>query len=278
MARLHSGASPLPWDAVRAAFFDLDKTVIARASMVAFGPSFQRAGLLSRWLVARALYAQLVYLYLGADAARMARMRTAVLRVIVGWEQASVTQIVEDTLESVIEPIVYSEALELMRSHQAAGHKVFIVSASPEEIVAPLARFLGADEAIATRARLDDDGCYTGEVEFYAYGAGKVDAMQRAARRDGIDLEASWAYSDSITDEPMLRAVGHPVAVNPDRDLARIAEADGWEIRRFDRPVPLDAGTRRATPTKVGVAIGGTLAIGGVVAGAVALSRKRPRR
>ncbi|HET8931181.1 MAG TPA: HAD-IB family hydrolase [Acidimicrobiales bacterium] len=263
---------------MQAAFFDLDKTVIARASMVAFGPSFQRAGLLSRWLVARALYAQLVYLYLGADAARMARLRTAVLRVIVGWEQAHVTEIVEETLETVIEPIVYSEALELMRSHQAAGRKVFIISASPEEIVAPLARFLGADESIATRARLDDDGRYTGEVEFYAYGSGKVDAMERVARRDGIDLEASWAYSDSVTDEPMLRAVGHPVAVNPDRDLARVAKAEDWEIRRFDRPVPLDASTRRTTPTKVGVAVGTAVVLGGAVAGGVALGRKKSPR
>lgn len=260
---------------MQAAFFDLDKTVIARASMVAFGPSFQRAGLLSRWLVARALYAQLVYLYLGADAKRMARMRTAVLRVIVGWEQSHVAEIVEETLEAVIEPIVYSEALELMRSHQAEGRKVFIVSASPEEIVAPLARFLGADEAIATRARLDDDGRYTGEVEYYAYGPGKVDAMERVARRDGIDLAGSWAYSDSITDEPMLRAVGHPVAVNPDRDLARVATDNGWDIRHFDRPVPLDAGTRRTTPTKVGVAVGTAAVLGGVVAGGIALGRKK---
>ncbi|MBS1847731.1 MAG: HAD-IB family hydrolase [Actinobacteria bacterium] len=263
---------------MEAAFFDLDKTVIARASMVAFGPSFRRAGLLSRWLVARALYAQLVYLYLGADAERMARMRTAVLRVIVGWEQAFVSRIVEETLESVIEPIVFSEALELIRSHRAAGRKVFIVSASPEEIVAPLARFLGADEAIATRARLDDAGCYTGEVEFYAYGVGKVDAMQRAARRDGIDLAGSWAYSDSITDEPMLRAVGHPVAVNPDRDLAKVAKAAGWEIRRFDRPIPLDAETRQTTPTKIGVVAVCALGIGGVAAGAVALNRRRSAR
>lgn len=259
---------------MRAAFFDLDKTVIARASMVAFGPSFRNAGLLSRWLVVRALYAQLVFLYLGADEARMARMRTAVLRVIVGWEQAQVTEIVEDTLESVIEPIVYSEALELIRFHQAEGHKVFIISASPEEIVAPLARFLDVDEAIATRARLDDEGRYTGEVEFYAYGPGKAEAIDRVARRDGIDLEESWAYSDSVTDEPMLRSVGHPVAVNPDRDLARIAKANGWEVRRFDRPVPLPARPRRTTPTKVGVAAGVALTLGGALAGAIALSRK----
>ncbi len=261
-----------------AAFFDLDKTVIARASMVAFGPSFQRAGLLSRWLVARALYAQLVYLYLGADADRMARMRTAVLRVIVGWEQAHVTQIVEDTLESVIEPIVYSEAIDLIRSHQDQGHKVFIVSASPEEIVAPLARYLGVDEAIATRARLDDEGRYTGEVEFYSYGTGKVDAMERVAARDGIDLAASWAYSDSITDEPMLRAVGNPIVVNPDRELARLAKEEDWEVRRFDRPVPLEPSPRRVTPTRVGVAVGSAVTLAGAIAGAIALTRKRSGR
>ncbi len=170
---------------MEAAFFDLDKTVIARASMVAFGPSFHRAGLLSRWLVARALYAQLVYLYFGADEERMARLRTSALRVTTGWEQATVSQIVTDTLEQVIEPIVFSEALEEIRMHQAAGRKVFIVSASPEEIVAPLARYLGVDEAIASRARLDDEGRYTGEVEFYSYGPGKVDrhGARGAARR-----------------------------------------------------------------------------------------------
>ncbi len=262
---------------VQAAFFDLDKTVIARASMVAFGPSFRRAGLLSRWLVARALYAQLVYLYLGADEERMARMRTAVLRVITGWEQDQVVRIVEDTLEAVIEPIVYSEALELIGQHRARGHKVFIVSASPEEIVAPLARYLEVDEAIATRARLDDEGRYTGEVEFYSYGPGKVEAMRHVAERDGIDLADSWAYSDSITDEPMLGAVGHPVAVNPDRDLTRVARANGWEIRRFDRPVPLDRDAKTTTPTRVGVAVGSAALVGGAVAGGIALGRRKVR-
>ena len=260
---------------VEAAFFDLDKTVIARASMVAFGPSFRRAGLLSRWLVARALYAQLVYLYFGADEKRMARLRTSALRVTSGWEQAHVSQIVRDALEQVIDPIVYSEALDLIREHKASGHKVFIVSASPEEIVAPLAQYLGVDEAIATRARLDADGRYTGEVEFYSYGPSKVEAMQRLAARDGFDLADCWAYSDSATDLPMLSAVGHPVVVNPDRELLRTARRNGWEVRKFDRPVPLRVHAPSPTPINVGIALGVAASVGGMIAGSIAYRRSR---
>ena len=224
---------------MEAAFFDLDKTVIARASMVAFGRPFQRAGLLSRWLVVRALYAQLVFQYLGADEQRMAKMREAVLRVSRGWDQAHISQIVRETLDEVIEPIVYAEALDLIRFHQAEGRRVFIVSASPEEIVAPLSQYLGVDEAIATRALLDDEGRYTGEVEFYSYGPHKAEAMRRVAAQQGIDLSASYAYSDSATDLPMLEVVGHPVAVNPDRDLARVAHNRDWEVLQFRHGVPL---------------------------------------
>ena len=136
-----------------AAFFDLDKTVIAKASMVAFGKPLYRAGLVSRWLLLRALYGQLVYLYLGADEDRMATMRESVLRVTKGWDRAHVASIVRETLDEVIEPIVFDEALDLIREHRAAGRRVFIVSASPEEIVAPLAHHLGVHEAIAHAGR-----------------------------------------------------------------------------------------------------------------------------
>lgn len=224
---------------MEAAFFDLDKTVIAKASMVAFGKPLYRAGLLNRWLLLRALYGQLVYLYLGADAERMARMRTKVLALTAGWDQAHVRDIVAETLEEVIEPIVFDEAVELIRGHQAAGRRVYIISASPEEIVLPLARYLGVDEAIATRAHLDAHGRYTGEVAFYAYGPAKAERMREAAAARGIDLEGSYAYSDSVTDEPMLAVVGHPVAVNPDRDLAKVAAERGWEVRWFTHKVPL---------------------------------------
>jgi HAD superfamily hydrolase (TIGR01490 family) len=251
---------------MEAAFFDLDKTVIARASMVAFGRPLYRAGLISRWIVLRALYGQLVYLYLGADEQRMARMRESVLRLTKGWDQAHVSRIVRETLEEVIEPIVYDEALELIRDHQAAGRRVFIVSASPEEIVAPLARYLGVDDVIATRSRLDDEGRYSGEVEFYAYGPHKADAMRDVSERDSIDLAASYAYSDSATDVPMLEAVGHPVAVNPDRELLRVARGRDWEVRLFEHRVRLRDRVPMPPPGPT-AAVGGSLAA--VVAGGV---------
>ncbi len=178
----------LGWAPMEAAFFDLDKTVIARASMVAFGKPLYRAGLLSRWLLLRALYGQLVYLYLGADEARMAKMREAALRVTAGWSRDHIRSLVRETLEEVIEPIIYEEALDLIRFHQGEGRKVFIVSASPEEIVDPLAQYLGVDDVIATRPEVDEHGRYSGGVDFYSYGPTKVVAMQEAAERYDLDL------------------------------------------------------------------------------------------
>ena len=139
------------------------------------------------------------------------------------------SRIVRETLDEVVEPIIYAEALELIEQHQAAGRKTYIVSASPEEIVQPLAEYLGVDGAIASRAVVDLDGRYTGEMAFYAYGPFKAQAMRDVAVFEGIDLSASYAYTDSYTDVPMLEAVGHPVAVNPDRVLARLARDRGWE-------------------------------------------------
>ena len=139
----------------------------------------------------------------------------------------------------MIEPIVYDEALDLIAEHQAAGRPVYLVSASPVEIVAPLADHLGVDGCLATIAEVDADGRYTGRVERYCYGPEKVVAMLELAEREGIDLDDSWAYSDSATDMPMLAAVGHPVAVNPDRELLRTARERGWAVRWFVRPVRL---------------------------------------
>jgi HAD superfamily hydrolase (TIGR01490 family) len=251
---------------MEAAFFDLDKTVIAKASTVAFGRPLYREGLLSRWLLLRALYAQLVYLYLGADDARLARMRNAALALTKGWNQETVRRVVRETLEEVIDPIVFEEALELIRQHHDEGRLVLIVSAAPEEIVRPLADYLGADGAIATRARIDADGRYSGELERYCYGPAKRDAIVAIAAERGIDLAASYAYSDSVTDVPMLEAVGHPVAVNPDRSLLRVARAREWDVRRFVKPVRL---RDRVPMPNAAAAAGGGVTLAAVVAAVV---------
>ncbi|MFP4511355.1 MAG: HAD family hydrolase [Acidimicrobiales bacterium] len=250
---------------MQAAFFDLDKTIIARAALVAFSRPLHRAGYLSRWLVLRALYGQFVFHYFGADDDRMARMRESALRVTKGWPQAHIRELVEETLDEVIDPIIYAEALELIREHRAAGRRVYVVSASPEEVVAPLARHLGADQAIATRARLDEDGRYTGDVEFYAFGPFKAQAMRDEAERLGIDLDRSYAYTDSATDLPMLEAVGNPVAVNPDRELLKAASENGWEIRVFERPISMRS--RRPVPIRAAAGIGGGAMVAFGVAG-----------
>jgi HAD superfamily hydrolase (TIGR01490 family) len=263
---------------VEAAFFDLDKTVIARAALVAFSRPLHRAGYLSRWLVLRALYGHLVFHYLGADEERMAKMRESALRVTKGWSQETIRDLVEETLLEVIDPIVYAEALELIREHQDAGRRVYLISASPEEIVAPLGRHLGVDQVIATTCRLDDEGRYTGEVDLYAYGPFKAEAMQREAEAHDIDMAASYAYSDSATDVPMLRAVGHPVAVNPDRDLLKVARAEEWQIEVFDRPISMRS--RRPASAATAAGLGGTLALA-AVAGAGTwwwLQRRTPPR
>ena len=247
---------------MEAAFFDLDKTVIAKASVVAFGTPLYRHGLISRRTVLRGLWGQLVYLHLGADEAKIARMRESVLALTKGWDQARVQSIVEEALEAVVEPIIYGEALELMAMHRAEGRRIVIVSASPMEIVGPLARYLEVDEAIASEAMVDEEGRYTGKMAFDAFGPAKVGAMEELAAREGIDLAASYAYSDSATDIPMLAAVGHPVAVNADRELARAAADHGWETRVFVRPVRLRPRPRHAIPVAAAAAGGVALAAG----------------
>jgi HAD superfamily hydrolase (TIGR01490 family) len=261
---------------MRAAFFDLDKTVIAKASIAAFGRPFYRGGLINRRLVARALVSQLIYLHLGASEQKLARVRESMLTLTIGWDREQLKAIVREALEETVEPIIYAEALDLIEAHRSAGHKVYLVSASPEEIVQPLAEHLGVDGAIASRAVVDEEGRYSGEMEFYAYGPFKAEAMLELAEAEGLDLSGSSAYSDSYTDLPMLEAVGHPVAVNPDRVLAKVAREREWEVMQFTKPVRLR--DRMSVPSlpMTATAAGITAAsLGALVAWRLA---RRPRR
>ncbi|QKW50874.1 HAD family hydrolase [Streptomyces buecherae] len=221
-----------------AAFFDLDKTVIAKSSTLTFSKSFYQGGLINRRAVLRTAYAQFVFLVGGVDHDQMERMREYLSALCRGWNVQQVREIVAETLHDLIDPIIYDEAASLIEEHHAAGRDVVIVSTSGAEVVEPIGALLGADRVVATRMVVED-GCFTGEVEYYAYGATKAEAIAELAESEGYDLSRSYAYSDSVTDVPMLESVGHPHAVNPDRSLRREASARGWPILNFNRPVRL---------------------------------------
>jgi HAD superfamily hydrolase (TIGR01490 family) len=222
-----------------AAFFDLDKTVIAKSSTLAFGRSFYQGGLINRRAVLRTAYAQFVYLLGGADHDQMEGMRKYLSDLCRGWNVQQVREIVAETLHDLIDPIIYDEAASLIEEHHAAGRDVVIVSASGSEVVEPIGEMLGADHVVATRMVVED-GAYNGEIEHYVYGPAKAEAIAGLAESEGYDLERSFAYSDSATDIPMLEAVGHPYAVNPDRALRKEAVARDWPVLTFSRPVRLN--------------------------------------
>jgi HAD superfamily hydrolase (TIGR01490 family) len=226
-----------------AAFFDLDKTIIARSSTLAFSRPFYAGGLINRRTVLRSAYAQFVYLLGGADHDQMERMREYLSAMCTGWDVQTVRAIVADTLHHIVEPMIYDEAVALIEQHHAAGRDVVIVSTSGAEVVEPIGAMLGADKVIATRMVVAD-GKYTGEVSVYAYGPHKATAITELAAAEGYDLKASYGYSDSITDEPMLAAVGHPFAVNPDKALRKLAGSRDWPILDFVKPVTLEDHSR----------------------------------
>jgi HAD superfamily hydrolase (TIGR01490 family) len=247
-----------------AAFFDLDKTVIAKSSALAFGRPFYRDGLITRRDVVKAAYAQLMFRLGGADEQTMSRIRDYLAELCKGWRVEQVRQIVNETLHELINPYVYAEAAALIDEHQAAGRDVVLVSASGEELVRPIGDQLGVSEVIATRMTIED-GRYTGDIEFYAGGPSKVEAVRTLAQERDYDLDASYAYSDSISDVPLLETVGHPTAVNPDRALRRIAAERTWPVLEFRHPIPLGRRLRdrpavpvaaAAIGVGVGVAIG----------------------
>jgi HAD superfamily hydrolase (TIGR01490 family) len=228
--------------------------------------------------VLKSTYAQFVYLVNGADENQMSRMRDYLQQLCRGWNAEQVRQIVAETLHDLIDPIIYEEAAALIEHHQRHGRDVVIVSSSGDEMVSAIAELLGVEKVIATRMVVEN-GCYTGEIEFYAAGPNKAIAIKELATAEGYDLDECYAYSDSITDVPMLEIVGHPTAVNPDRGLRRMAAERGWPVVTFRRPVALQRRfaqlKRPSTPT---LAMAAAVAVVSAVGCLVWLGRRRNAR
>jgi HAD superfamily hydrolase (TIGR01490 family) len=234
-----------------AAFFDLDKTVISKSSTLAFGRPFYQYGLISRSDAVRSVAGHLVFKIAGANHGQMEKVKEWVTALCRGWPVDRVREIVARHLDELILPFVYAEARALIGAHRDAGCDVIIVSTSGHEVVDPIARLLGADIVIATRMQVAA-GCYTGQMEFYAYGEAKATKVRELAAERGYRLEDCYAYSDSATDLPLLQTVGHPHAVNPDRSLRRIARQRGWPVLEFMKAAnhPLK-GMRPREPTDI---------------------------
>lgn len=256
-----------------AAFFDLDKTIIAMSSTYAYGREFMNSGLITAAEALQLSLAQATYMLAGHTSEQMDNTRDQLTAMIRGWDVQQVRSIAEETMHTVVTPTIYAEARELIEYHQEQGHDVIIISASVKELVEPIARELGVEKTVTTI--LDSHGgLYTGDVLFYCKGEAKAQAIFDLADANNYDLSRSFAYSDSFTDAPMLDAVGYPHAVNPDRALKKKALEQGWKILSFKNPEPL---FQMPSSRDVGIGTSVVAGIAAVAAGGIWWMRRTRR-
>ncbi|MGV0360643.1 HAD family hydrolase [Corynebacterium minutissimum] len=254
-----------------AAFFDLDKTIIATSSAYAFGREFMHNGLITHTEALQLSLAKASYMLAGHSSEHMDATRDQLAAMVAGWSVQKVHDIAVETMHTVVTPTIYAEARDLVAAHRAQGHEVVIISASASVLVKPIAEELGIEHVVATELA-EEDGRFTGEILFYCKGAAKAEALERTAQKLGVDKDASYAYSDSATDIPMLKQVGHPVAVNPDRLLKKHAADNGWETRTFKDPVPLFT---PPSAREFGIGSAVLAGIAALIVGGVLLARQR---
>src|SRR5919106_1957311 len=212
-----------------AAFFDLDKTLIEGSSALHFGRAAYKNGMLTRRQLVRDVWANLKFRVKGSTDEGTDALRQRILDSIAGQRVVDLQRLGPDVLAGIL-PLLYREVLDEAYGHQDAGRPVYIVTAASQELADVLAHVLTFDGGIGMRSEVRD-GFYTGRAAGpFTYREGKAEAMREIAAREGIDLAESYAYSDSESDLPMMRAVGNPVAVNPDHELARVAREEGWRI------------------------------------------------
>jgi HAD superfamily hydrolase (TIGR01490 family) len=230
-----NGAGGSPLGRLRgAAFFDLDKTLMAGSSGIFFARAAYETGMISRARLVRDVYENLRFRLRGSTDDRADDVRRRVGEMIAGVRVRDLERLTPRVLSGVL-PRLYPQMLERAYAHQDAGQPIYILTAASQEMADLLARVLAFDGGLGSRSEVVD-GRYTGRPAGpFNYREGKVVSMREVAERDRIDLAASYAYSDSESDLPMLRAVRHAVVVNPDAALRRIALEEGWEVIELDR-------------------------------------------
>lgn len=249
-----------------AAFFDLDRTLMEGSSAFQFGRAAYRAGLISRRQLIADGMANLRFRLRGSTDQDTEELRDRISASLAGTRVRDLERLGADVLAGIL-PRIYPRVLAIAHQHQDAGRRVYIVTAASNELAQMLAQVLALDGGIGSQFSKVKDGVYTGEpTGLFIYRSGKARAIEELAKSQGIDLAASYAYSDSESDLPMLRAVGHPVVVNPDAALARVARSEGWEILRFDR---------LGRQLKALVAVSGAAAAGGIGSAAIAMRARR---
>ena len=249
-----------------AAFFDLDRTLMSGSSTFYFGKAVYREGLISgRRLVGDAIGALLFQLF-GASDEKSEALRDRILASVAGTEAETFDHLSPQVIDELL-PRIRPEAQALLDRHLEAGRDVFIISASPVEIVAELAEALGISGGLGTESEIVD-GVYTGRLAApFCYGEGKAEVLRTLARRRGYDLDKCYAYSDSISDLPMMQLVGNPIAVNPDRSLMSVAHRRGWPVVEFNR--------ERKRFTQLSASAGGAIAAASI---GYALGHRRGRQ
>ncbi|MDX1657626.1 MAG: HAD family hydrolase [Nitriliruptorales bacterium] len=238
-----------------AAFFDLDRTLISGASAFHFGLAAWRNDMLDAGELVRDATNALIFRLFGATDERSEAVRDRILSAVEGQEQKKLIDLNEEIIPNLLES-VRPESRGLIEMHHEAGRHCYIVSASPIELVDPLASALGMEGGIGTESEVVD-GCYTGRLAGpFVYGEGKREAIEKVAAEKGYDLRLCYAYSDSASDLPMLEMVGHPVAVNPDGPLESLAHQRGWPIVIFSRRTKKVIKTTTASLGAAGLAAG----------------------
>jgi HAD superfamily hydrolase (TIGR01490 family) len=261
----------VPVDPKAAAFFDVDNTMMQGASMYYFARGLAARDFFTWRELAEFAWKQISFRVRGVeDPAHMEQAKQAALSFVAGHQVSEVVDLAEDIFDDLMADRIWSGSRALAQLHLDAGQRVWLVTAAPAEIAGLLARRLGLTGALGTVAEVED-GVYTGRlVGEPLHGPAKAEAVRAIAANEGLDLSQCWAYSDSANDLPMLTAVGHPVAVNPDSTLKRIARENGWAVRDFR------TGLKAA---KVGLpAAAGAGAIAGGVAVGLAMHRRTSAR